>query len=461
MSGLARTARATLAWLWRNLTLIVFGTLSLVLAPHNLSYNHTFGIYALFSLALLNLRVYFGGVSAFDITSTLTILSISVWMLVYHNADVVPYMGILLFSVLAGLYLTQLARGRPRPFRDAARVAENYLDSAARALLCVVCVVLSLVWMPDVKYITVPMTVLVVFRLAAPLRRVAYPALLRLFGVEPDTGVARPAASRRRGLTLARAAVFVGSVTVAIVVARDLVFTDARYDVTIPPPYTLPRDLMLKRKAVLEAYVAEPPGYVDPVALTELGLVLHSLGMSDVRELKRAEKILDRALLLEPTNAEALAWHGSTVVASAIFENNTMRRMNSIERGMEELNRAVRLAPDNPVVYLARVEVLLGIPRFLTNLGAARADVEQLLRLTRTRPEATAAMLPAIHQVAGDLYALLGDRDLARTHWQAALDLLPSESQDYQTIASHLAQSARAADRDLPRDPHAAARMSQ
>src|ERR1700722_4079880 len=127
MSGIERTVSVALAWLWRNLTLIVFAAVSFVLAPHNLSYNHSFGIYALISLALLNLRLFSGGVSAFDITSTLTMLSIRVWMLVFRNADVVPYMGILMFSVLAGLYLIQIARGRPRPFRDAARVAENYL----------------------------------------------------------------------------------------------------------------------------------------------------------------------------------------------------------------------------------------------------------------------------------------------------------------------------------------------
>jgi tetratricopeptide (TPR) repeat protein len=149
------------------------------------------------------------------------------------------------------------------------------------------------------------------------------------------------------------------------------------------------------------------------------------------------------------------------VVATAIFENNTIRRMNLIEQGMQEMDRAIRLAPDDPVVYLARVEIWLGLPRFLTNLRAARADVEQLLRLTRTRPEATAAMLPAIHQRAGDVYALLGDRDLARGHWQTALDLLPSESRDRQTIASHLARLSAATDTTSPRDAHAAARMSQ
>src|SRR5580698_3685265 len=114
--------------------------------------------------------------------------------------------------------------------------------------------------------------------------------------------------------------------------------------------------------------------------------------------------------------------------------------MNLIEQGMQEMDRAIRLAPDDPVVYLARVEIWLGLPRFLTNLRAARADVEQLLRLTRTRPEATAAMLPAIHQRAGDVYALLGDRDLARGHWQTALDLLPSESRDRHDFAARCAR---------------------
>ena len=56
----------------------------------------------------------------------------------------------------------------------------------------------------------------------------------------------------------------------AALIGPRLVFTSARFDLTIPKPYALPRDLLLERRAELLAYVAQAPGSEDAAALTDI-----------------------------------------------------------------------------------------------------------------------------------------------------------------------------------------------
>jgi hypothetical protein len=98
------------------------------------------------------------------------------------------------------------------------------------------------------------------------------------------------------------------------------------------------------------------------------------------------------------------------------------------------------MAPDDPMVRLARADICLGVPSFVGRLGTAQVDVDHLLELARTRPRETDAILPLIYQRAGDTYALLGQPERARGYWRAALGELPEPSEDYRAIAHQLAE---------------------
>src|SRR5207245_2493066 len=157
---------------------------------------------------------------------------------------------------------------------------------------------------------------------------------LATVGLEPTSGRARRVAATRGGYTPARAALLAASLVIAALLAPRLVFTRARVDLTIPKPYSLPRDLLQQRRAELEAYVARPAGSRDAAALTELGFVLHDLGLSDRSQLPRAEAALRRALSLDPGRAEAVAWYGSTLAAQALHEKRPVPRMRLAADGL-------------------------------------------------------------------------------------------------------------------------------
>lgn len=425
--------------LMANLTWVLLLLVGLVLAPLQPAYNHTLGAYALVCLLVFNHKLWQGRVKFGDLLLPGAFSAASLWICWFGNADIVPHLGTVIFGLMAVIYLAALALRRPLKFRNEERVAENYLDTGLRALLALACTWMSWTWMPHPRYLTMPILSLLAFRLAAPLRRLLYPLLLKLVGLMPTSGRVAPSAIPQPGFTRPRIAVMVASLLLVALFAPRLVFTAARYDLTIPPPYHLPLELLHERRAALQAYVAQPPGSQDAAALTELGLVLHSLGLLDRAELERAEVVLRRAMFLDPNNAQAVAWYGSTLVAGAIYETRPMRRTRYVEDGLVQLDRAVRMAPDDPIVRLARADVCLGVPRFIRRISVARQDVEYLLELTRTHPRETDPILPLIYQRAGDAYALLGEPEKARVYWQAALEDLPAPSDDYKMIAAQLA----------------------
>lgn len=461
MENLKRRLSALAGWLRRslldNLTLVLTLLVALTLAQFEPAYNHMVGAYALVGLLVLNLRHWQGRASAGDLVLPVSFLAPSLWILWQRNADVIPYLGILYFAAAAVACGIDLARRRPRKFRDEARVAENYLDTGLRALLAVTGVLMGLAWMPDPRYIAVPFGMLLAFRLALPLRRLAYPLLLRAVGLAPTAGALPQVADARVGYTLPRAVLLAVSLLLAALIGPQLVFTHARYDLTIPTLHMLPRELVLERQAELDVYVATLAGGQDAAALTELGLLLHERGLIERAYLARARAVLQRAMALDPGSAQAVAWYGSTLAAEALHEQQPVRRTRLVSEGLGYLDRAVAQAPDDPVVRLARASVCLGLPRFIGRAPTARADVDHLLELARTHPRESDPILPLVYQLAGDVYTLVGEPEQARRAFEAALGEWPEPSTDYRLIRARLAAlGGPHAQRQLADGPRAA-----
>lgn len=408
------------------------------------TYNHMVGAYALVGLLALNLKLWQGLASAADLALPGAFLLSSLAMTWSGNADLVPYLAILYFALAAAACVLQIVRRRPVTFREEERVAENYLDTGLKAVVAAAGTAMGVAWIPEPRYLAAPFALLLAFRLATPLRRVAYPAVLRAFGLEPTSGRAEARGGVRTGYTPLRAAVLAASLAAAAFVAPRLVFTHDRYDLTIPEPYALPHDLLEARRSELEAWVATPAGGADAAALTELGLVLHELGLTDASVLGRSREVLERAMALDPRNAQAVAWYGSTLAAGALHEERPLPRTRLVAEGLAALDRAVAMAPDDPIVRLARASVCLGLPRFIGRLPTAQEDVARLLELARTHPRETDVILPFVYQRAGDTYARVGDDARARQYWEAALAELPESSVDYRRLADRLASPGTA-----------------
>lgn len=432
-------ATRAMRWVWEHVTIVLMIAVSIALTRFDPAYNHIVGAYGLVSLLGLNLKVWSGKASTFDVRLPLCLLGAGVWMWWRGNADIIPYLGILLFACTAFVCALHLALRRPLAFREDDRVAENYLDTGAQALLAVASVAMSLAWIPEPRYMAVPFTLLLAFRFALPLRRVLYPLILRVVGLQPTSGRAAGTATAARLGFGARLAFAGASALLAVFAASRVVFTQTRYDVSHPKLYSLPTDLLDARRSELERYVAAPPGSLDSAALTELGLVLHDLGLFNRADLARAHVVVERAMFLDPANVRAIAIHGTSLTAESIYDHPALQRMGFISDGLAQLDRAVALAPDDPIVRLSRLNVCLGLPPFAHRTASIREDTARLLALVRARPTEMDFILPFVYQRAGDAYERLGEPRDARRYWREALAELPDGSPIFQEISSLIA----------------------
>jgi len=95
----------------------------------------------------------------------------------------------------------------------------------------------------------------------------------------------------------------------------------------------------------------------------------------DKDALARGMKACDAVLAADPHNAEAMVWHGSGVLAEAqglFASGDAQKAMPVWMRGLEEMQAAVALAPDNVAVRIPRGAVLLTASHYIPDAGVAR-----------------------------------------------------------------------------------------
>jgi tetratricopeptide (TPR) repeat protein len=164
----------------------------------------------------------------------------------------------------------------------------------------------------------------------------------------------------------------------------------------------------------------------------------------DVAALDRAMRLIEETLAEGPRRADVLVWHGSGLVAQAgqAFQKGDVATGAALwERGLQEMNDAVALAPANVAVLIPRGAVLLEVSRSLPDPAEAKTllttgvrDYEKVLELQapyfrylseHARGELLFGLAEGLHR--------LGDRDRARVFFERLL----SEARDseYGTMA--------------------------
>ena len=117
----------------------------------------------------------------------------------------------------------------------------------------------------------------------------------------------------------------------------------------------------------------------------------------------RLQKVIDvceQALAANPQHAEAMVWHGATVLvrASRAFQKGDAAIGRPLfEKGVTEMTDAVALAPDNPGVLIPRGAVLLEATR---NMPAEMA---------RPLVQSAVANYERALEVQGPAFSALGD----------------------------------------------------
>ena len=126
---------------------------------------------------------------------------------------------------------------------------------------------------------------------------------------------------------------------------------------------------------------------------------------------QKGPQALERALQLDPDHAGALATHGGMQAMMA----SLMRSPRMAAKGVDEMNRAVELAPNSVRVRLQRAFSGLSLPDAVRNHAAEAEDLDFLIRIAGAgRPG------DYLHIMRGDLYFELGNLDLAKDQYEIA-----------------------------------------
>jgi tetratricopeptide (TPR) repeat protein len=152
--------------------------------------------------------------------------------------------------------------------------------------------------------------------------------------------------------------------------------------------------------------------------------------------LDRAMKICEEELTRNPANAAALVWHGSGVFFQSGTHFRSGDQAKGVEfwqRGLSEMDNAVKMAPDSLGVRIPRGAVLLTASRTLPNAEMAHpliekgvGDFERALEIQKAYFD-TLGTHPRGELLIGlaDGYARLGKDDQATAYFERIRTALP------------------------------------
>jgi len=125
--------------------------------------------------------------------------------------------------------------------------------------------------------------------------------------------------------------------------------------------------------------------------------------------IQKGPAALERAMQLNPNHAEAMATHGGVQAFMGLYKEGTA----GAAKGMDEMNRAIALAPTNRRVRLQRAFSGINLPDALRDRANEAEDLDFLIALASgTRPG------DYIRLMRGDLHAETGASDLARAQYE-------------------------------------------
>jgi tetratricopeptide (TPR) repeat protein len=192
------------------------------------------------------------------------------------------------------------------------------------------------------------------------------------------------------------------------------------------PIGTLAVESFAEKLAVLEGQLKSDP--TNTALLFKAGDLCHDEGARDnANAVVLAEKYLSRLLALDEKHARGMALLGSvlTMRARDAFWPNT--RLDYLKRGLNTMDAAVKLAPDDAEVRLIRAVNNFQMPNFLNRDEIARNDFEWIWEKVQVQPE---KYTNDLKQNAALHYGLVLQKNKrleeAKQVWKKGLEIEPS-----------------------------------
>ncbi len=185
----------------------------------------------------------------------------------------------------------------------------------------------------------------------------------------------------------------------------------------------------------LESQVARAPH--DISALLNLGIAYHNQGVAGNEEaVEKGFVCLDTVLTLDPTNAVALSYRGSLWTLRGRDSWWPFTKLNNVDKGIDEMDKAVDLAPDNVSVRLTRGINSVHLPSMFKRLGTAMKDLTYMLNHPAFAQFDT-GLQSTIYYWAGVAYKQDNQREKAKGLLQKAIEVAP-ESDNAQNAKQEL-----------------------
>ncbi len=128
----------------------------------------------------------------------------------------------------------------------------------------------------------------------------------------------------------------------------------------------------------LEGVLEQKPNDVE--TLMKLGKIYHDQGVAGNDDaVEKGFTCLDKVLQIDPSNAVALAYRGSLWTLRARNAWWPFTKMKDVDKGIDEMDKAVDLAPDNISVRLVRGINSVQLPSMFHRLPIALKDFEYLM----------------------------------------------------------------------------------
>jgi tetratricopeptide (TPR) repeat protein len=173
----------------------------------------------------------------------------------------------------------------------------------------------------------------------------------------------------------------------------------------------------------LQAKVASAPH--DTTALLALGIAYHNEGVAGNKDaVEQGFTSLDTVLALDPTNAVALVYRGSLWTLRGRDAWWPFTKKSDVEKGIDEMDKAADLAPDNVSVRLTRGINSAQLPGMFNRLGTALKDFYYLLN-SPAFPHFDPHLQSTIYYWSGYAYKKDNQPEKAKELLQKAIDAAP------------------------------------
>lgn len=155
----------------------------------------------------------------------------------------------------------------------------------------------------------------------------------------------------------------------------------------------------------------------DYEALKGLGIIYHSMALKDSNAYaKKAIQYLEQANQKKSDDTEVLCYLGSAYTLLAKDTGDLMSKSSYMNRGIEYMDKAVRMDPDNVSVRLIRANNSKNLPRFLNRRSVAYEDFEYLAGLFEKRPDVSPSLQVSVYRDLAALYKEDGDAAKAQKY---------------------------------------------